>query len=442
MRGGAVRLRQCDFRPRLYLGRGYPLLVSVLVFFGHALGVEVITLPVGALYTSLSLILTQRARPLIFFVMTAALQISRKNAPGIPYFSSFYFRPPVIAVAVLSGIAFLIACFYYLYSQGLLHTFLLSPLTRALSFFSLGLITGGLFSGAWSLKDFGFSLIISLGFYLTFAFFYTVLTVESAGAQGYLIYAFAQEGVLIFAELLLLYLTVGTDKAALVFGWGIWNTAGVLLAMALPPVMLGAMRRRIYLLPLLALSLGVLLTQSRAALIALLLAYVGWAVICICFNTGRALATILLVLLLLGTCLAACILVRGGYFGSLLDPNGRLMLWRQGLAAFISAPVFGKGFYGTAYDSFLTAHFLPTMAHNTVIQLLSATGIFGLLTYLYYRVCTLRRLFLKPSVTTAMLYLSVFILLGESLVDNYIFWLLPTLGYSVILAFVFSGAEG
>ena len=113
--------------------------------------------------------------------------------------------------------------------------------------------------------------------------------------------------------------------------------------------------------------------------------------------------------------------------------NGRFELWAQGIEGFLFAPIFGQGFFTSVSDS---ADFLPTMVHQTFIQILSAMGIFGLLAYLYYRVSSVLPLFKRPSIEGTMLALSVGVLLGESLLDNFIFYFIPIILYSLLMAVI------
>jgi len=76
------------------------------------------------------------------------------------------------------------------------------------------------------------------------------------------------------------------------------------------------------------------------------------------------------------------------------------------------------------------------MAHQTFVQLLASMGIFGLLAYLYYRVMTVVPLIRRPRLDTVMLALSVGVLLAESLLDNFIFYFIPVIYYSIALAII------
>ena len=120
--------------------------------------------------------------------------------------------------------------------------------------------------------------------------------------------------------------------------------------------------------------------------------------------------------------------------------NGRYALWSAAFENFLSSPVFGNGFYSFEVD---TAVFgpLPKMAHNTVLELLSATGVVGLLSYGYYRVRSLLPAVRRPSVMKLMLSLSILVLVLESLLDNFVFNIYPMFYYTLVLVALHKAAE-
>ena len=77
------------------------------------------------------------------------------------------------------------------------------------------------------------------------------------------------------------------------------------------------------------------------------------------------------------------------------------------------------------------------MSHNTVAQFLGAMGVFGLLAYGFYRICSFRPFFKKPSYLKTMLGGAMLTVLGGSLLDNFIFNILPMFMYAVLFAIVY-----
>ena len=76
------------------------------------------------------------------------------------------------------------------------------------------------------------------------------------------------------------------------------------------------------------------------------------------------------------------------------------------------------------------------MAHNTIVELLSATGAVGLLAYLWYRVKSLIPVFKRPSLMKTMAALSIAVILFSSLLDNFVFNVYPMFFYITLLALI------
>ena len=73
----------------------------------------------------------------------------------------------------------------------------------------------------------------------------------------------------------------------------------------------------------------------------------------------------------------------------------------------------------------------PAMAHNTILEIMSALGIFGIAAYSLYRIASLIPLFKRPTTKKTMLYLGIIVILLSSMLDNFVFDIYPMF-YSVI----------
>ncbi len=124
-----------------------------------------------------------------------------------------------------------------------------------------------------------------------------------------------------------------------------------------------------------------------------------------------------------------------------MDPSSRDTIYKEGLALFAQAPVFGSSFHSPGFipwdwatvESF--SGFFPARWHNTVIQLLASCGIVGIGAYLFHRIQTVRLLFKIPSKETVFIACSLGTLLICSMFDCHFFNIGPTLFYSAALAF-------
>lgn len=442
-----------DFLRAFFTGRVYPAVVMLLVALSHIFGLEIYLGLISIALVSLALLVCDTARPAIPFVVSFVFQLSLKNAPGIPTYSDYLFTGArLVFVVIFGALLFSSAVIFSVRNRifsgmNFKNTRMLLPLL----ILSLGFLFNGVFSSGFSFPSFLYGLMQSLCYTLIFLFFSKGLKREKAEEiSEYFTYVSAILALTLLVELFALYLTgaVISDgsivKENLLFGWGIWNTAGVSLAVLIPVIFLGVLKGKnplFYLCVTILTALGIVFTMSRNALLF------GAAVTFICFLLGcirgenRKLCRYTLTFALICIAFAAIFFadeirtVFNDFINRGFSDNGRFELWREGFKSFLCAPVFGSGFFDFSSDlTFDVAAFLPKMAHNTFIQILSCMGVFGLLCYLFYRYKSLEPFWKKPNLSKTMLLLSVLVMLGESLLDNFVFYFLPTLHYSVSLA--------
>ena len=192
---------------------------------------------------------------------------------------------------------------------------------------------------------------------------------------------------------------------------------------------------------------GILLTCSRASILA------GSFIFCLClilmirYSTNRK--ALFIILGILGVLfLAGCIVMREKLlqlFSDLirrkLDPNTRDEIYTKGLELFREAPVFGNSFFSPGYvpwdfstvESF--SALIPPRWCNTVVQLLVSAGIVGMAAYLVHRVDTVVFFLKRRSRENWFILCSMMVLLITSLFDCHFFNLGPVLFYSASLAF-------
>ena len=437
------------------MGGWYPVVTGLLVLAEHLFGLELWLGSVNVLLASLSLVVCTSTRPLITFVASFVFQVSVKNSPGIPAVSDYLFTMPRLAVIIALVLVFLASTVYFAVKNRIFRGVgVRTPLLLPLAVLSLGFLMNGAFSGAWSPASLVFGVCESACFLFLFMLLYLGLRGEDGdGLVSYFVFCSAVVACVLIAEVAACYATVYDEtKESVLFGWGIWNTAGVSLAVLIPMCFLGFYRKTeegkwqgwIYFALGIITFIATAMTQSRNALLvgaASVLA--SFCVFCfvgryrlafrIITSSGTVLAAVLAVLLWdkLYPLLTA-----------FFYDNGRFELWSMGIDNFLSAPVFGVGFFGFDFGTFFTAEFLPTMAHNTVVQLLSGMGVFGLLSYAFYRAATAVPFVRRPSASKSFIGMSVLVLLAESMLDNFIFYFLPTLHYTVALAVVFTVYDG
>ncbi len=146
----------------------------------------------------------------------------------------------------------------------------------------------------------------------------------------------------------------------------------------------------------------ILLTSSRnSLLVGGVVAVI--AVVYFAFKTKDKVSYLCVTAIFLGITLILAAIMKSKfsqYFGTLtkmkFDSNGRFDLWKTGIERFKSHPIFGVGFdydLGGRIEYPGTQKFTPYWYHNTVVQILACTGIFGLLCYAAYFFQTYKTLF-------------------------------------------------
>lgn len=442
-----------------YVSDIYPALICLLVFIGSVSALEFYTNIIHTAFMIGALVLCRTIRPFIISMCTYIYQVSLPHSPNYPNYSNYYYtgwRLPV-AMVIISAIVCAIAFFIVKNKLYAKISFKQTPLLLPLLILSAALLLNGAFSSGWKIGGVGMAAAHVAVYLFAFLFIYYGLEGESTWEMArYFAYITMLIALVISGELIHLFVTsdsIFADgsivKTSVALGWGIWNLVAVSLAVLIPVLFFGVMNNRYpwlyFAVATLAFVMSVL-TMSRNALVFSTLAYVACVLIC-CF-VGKY-KKIFRIITVAGILLVAAFTVilwdklqglLADYFERGFSDNGRFALWRQAFDNFLSAPVFGRGFCGFDVD---TAVFgpLPKQAHNTVIQLLSATGIVGLLAYVYYRAKTLKPFFKRPTLMKSFLGISILVLLAESLLDNFVFNVYPVLYYSVTLAIVYRAFE-
>ena len=438
-----------------FMGRTYPLIVGALVLIGSISGLEYFLNFIVTALVVTSLVVSDSVKPLLMPLCTYVFQISLPHAPKYPTYSDYYitgWRLPV-SIVIIASVVFAVVFFIVknkIYKRVGIKN---NPILIPLAVLSLAFLTNGILGGAWVSGNLLYALINIGVFAFVFLIIYHGFSEEEETGElvSYVTYLTLLISFILIGELGHLFLTSDSifidgsiNKVGVALGWGIWNLVGVSISMLIPMLFYGAMTEKypwLYFGAATASYIASVLTMSRNALVFATLAY-GACVIISCFvgknkrvfrvilATGIALV-IIAVILLFGKIRA----VLGDYFERGFSDNGRYALWRAAFDNFLSAPVFGKGFLGFDVDTSVFGP-LPKQAHNTIFQLLSATGLFGFFAYAYYRFKTAVAVVRRPSLKKTMMALGILVILGGSLLDNFVFNIYPMFYYNVLLALI------
>ena len=438
-------------------GKFYPPIVAFLVAAGHITGSEfymnIILLSMAWVAFIVCRSTLFMITPLVCFIY----QVTLVHSPGFPTFSDYYFKgAKLVIVLILAVITFGLIIFRFAVNLKR-EIDLKTPLLVSLCALSAAFLCNGAFSAEWEISDLVLGFVEAVAFLFVFYLFYFGLSGHSSDKLiDYLCYATLWIALVLIAESAFMYITydnlISLNDGSIIkdninLGWGISNPIAASMAVLIPVLIYGAMRMKypiIYFAVAFLTYIGSVVTMSRNALIFATLVLLVSLVIG-CFKGKRKIPFIIttIVCILCALCGITLLWSRiSELFSSMIEQgfadNGRFNLWRMGYENFLAAPIFGKGFFGFGDAGvFEAASFIPTTAHNTVIQLLSSMGIIGLIFYCYYRVESLVPLVRKPSLAKTMLYLSIFVLVGMSLLDSFIFFVYPMYYANIALAIIF-----
>lgn len=441
---------------RFFMGPVYPAVVGAIVLLSHILKIEFYLNFVNILLISLALLVCDSIRPMITVMCTFVFQVSVETMNASPDSDAYYLGGAKLWVLIgLFAVVFACLVVFAVRNQIITPYSLRSlPIIPAAIAVSVALLLNGVFSSAWNASNISFGAIQILSFVLLFYVFVLGFKKENGKELcAYFAYVSAIIALVVVFETVYLYLTNdalivdgSVVKEQVQYGWGIWNTAGQQLVMTIPMIYYGVMKNKYpwFYFTVATLAVGAaVLTLSRNALIFSVLAYGVCAIIaCFCGKRKKAFRILIPVGLILIALMAIVLRekimqVLSDYVSRGLSDNGRFDLWREAFDAFLEAPVLGKGFFGVYPEVELTGGIFPWMAHNTAVELLGAMGAIGTLAYCYYRFETAKTFFCIPSLEKTMLGIGILTILLGSLLDNFIFYSLPMLYYSVALAIAF-----
>ncbi|MBQ8720113.1 MAG: O-antigen ligase family protein [Clostridia bacterium] len=444
-----------------FLSKYYPPTVAVLTLLTWSFGLEFYLFVVNLALMCVALCVCDTVTPLIMPFITIIYNVSIKNSPGHPTFSDYYFTSWRLPLLIIMIAAFVISLVVFMVKNRVFSRISVkdSVLLIPLFILSAAFALNGIFSKTAGVGN----LIFGLSQAFAFLFIYLYIrygfaereTTEELGS--YLAFISSLTSLVLVGEMAVLYLTgdgVFEDgsivKEAISLGWGVWNPVGVCIAVLIPMNFYGAMKSShpfYYFTTATLTALAAVMTMSRNAMIAAIIFYATCVLISSFvgehkrkFRIVTAVGAVLLVLFLIVfrekiAALLSDYLERG------LSDNGRFELWQNGISAFLENPIFGVGFFGVPADTFHVTDFMPNFSHQTFVELLAATGIVGLAAYLYYRVKSALPFFKRPTLLKTMLGLSILVLLVESLLDNFIFYIYPLVYYNTALAIVMRDSE-
>lgn len=459
MKKGAVKLNMntvSNAVKSVLSSKFFPFFTAAVVILCYYLGWDMVIFYYMTTVGILMLLLLDDISPLLGLFLFMNVMISRKNSPSSTVNASNYYSQTenIVQIIVLLSL-FVITIFYRLIQTGVKRRFKPTPIFYGLCVLAAAFIMNGVASAEYDLKNIAYGVFMAFFFLVIFAVMKDNVNPSKKTFER-IAWAFIAFSVLLLTELAVAYLKYDViqdghfNRNKLMFGWGIYNTMGMLLVLCIPSAAYLAGKYK-YGFPFtvytFVLFVASFFSLSRQAMLGAVIIYPVCTVILL-IKGKNMIAN----LLITAACLIAGIVVLGLKQDVLLDyiiktfkalfvdgelnGNGRMEIYRAAVQSFKSAPVFGTGFFveipGAA--NFVGLEIIPARYHNTVLQMLGACGALGIATYGVHRVQTIICYFKNVTVERTLIALTVFSLLLVSLFDNHMFNLLPTLVYSSLIA--------
>ena len=443
----------------------FAALVTVLMACSELFGLEIAVMSLYLFFGFAITLLCDDVLGVVPMVCCGYMLFSAENNPG--KFPDALFSQPRGQFALFYIVA--VICVLLL---GRLVSMLLERKKRGVPKLTLGFavlgaayLLGGLLSPYYDGRTvlMGFVQIAALsGFY--FYFYYTIRWENVK--KGYLPLVVTIIGIGMLAEVAGMYFNEGVlredgtiNRVALFTGWGIYNNVGCMMAMCMPAPVYFAVKNKngwLYTLLCVLFYAGVLLTQSRGAMLFGSVVFLGCVLTILIASRERERIFNAVTIALLAAAAIICYFVfrqsLEKVFGSVIDQGmndaARFNTWKACWERFREYPFFGVGFYKTPgtlliengmYTEFVEGTpegtFLSLRAHNTFFQLIATGGSVALAAYLLHRVQTLIICLRRPNVEKFTLALCVSAMLLTSMVDCHVFNMGPGLMYSVLLLF-------
>ncbi len=428
-----------------FMGKLYPLVFAAVVTLGHITGLEFYFNFLSLALAVTALLVCRSVRPMLITVPAFVFQVSREHSPANPVYSDYYFtewRLPVIialgSIAVFAIVFFIVRNRLYRRINIRKTRLLLPTLVLSLAF-----LLNGAFSETWKPESLAFGAGQLLIYLLVFYLFYLGLSVEKSTEEliEYFCYITLVMSYMILIQLghLFLFGDAISEAGSIIkenvyLGWSTSNPLASILVGFIPVLFYGAMKAKhgwIYLVTALLVYAGAVSTCSRNAFLFGTLVLIV-SIVFACFKSGKRrpmfVATLILgaaaALVLFLVMREEIVLIFHSFIKYGTSDNGRFKLWGHAWRLFAENKLFGAGFFtlGEVYDDvYISIAVMPTMAHNTVLELLGSAGAFGLAAYLYYIVDASRLVIDKPSLIKTMLGLAAFTIVAESLLDVFVF---------------------
>ncbi len=439
-----------------YSSKIFPFISAAVALACYILGWDLVTIYYLVISAVLILVFSDNTTPGITVLLFVPVLMSKQNSLSVVIGNSDYYTRTENLAQILTLLSLLlIASVYKIAVTCINKKFKLTPAFWILAVFSAALLFNGAFSKDYDPKNLIYGLVMVASFLFIFSLIKDNLKLDKKGFEQIAL-GFVALSILLVVELIFEYCrTEGIfengiiNRYKLIFGWGVYSDYGLLLGICIPPVLYLAGIKKygtVYLLYSFVLFACAFLCCSRQTMVTVALIYP----ICLLILFVKGNNQILNLCVTAAAAIAA-IIVLGIYqqyvidffktiFDNLivdgnLDGSGRMRLYKQALEYFKSQPFWGVGFYVSFdYSIPTTISLFPAMCHNTVLQVLSCSGIVGISAYAIHRIQTVVSFFKNVNLERTFIALSIASFVIAALFANHMFRIFSTMIYSALLA--------
>lgn len=425
----------------------FMFIIGFLVVISNVFAIELFCFPIISLLGVITLLFSKDGKALISIILLFLMSLSYKN--GLSYNPNFDIPNifdktwVIIYSAILIGIVPLTAIFNFIvfrqYKLAFKRSLMFLPGLIALG---VAYVLGGIgpkytpINLLFSLSN--ISMIIGLVLYFSDLAFLnkkedTMKYISMFMVVSLLVISFQVIGIYIINDVIV----NGTiDKVQIVTGWGIHNNFAGYICLSLPFIfylMIKEEKSWIYFLLIIFAGLTTVLTMSRNGLLVFAIEIIIGLIAYIKIKKIKRKTILISALSLLGFFVLSFaifhhqIIELFNHFIELgFSLNGRDELYKIAWDSFLANPIFGSGWFvfeTSTPDYYISPNpFSPSFkAHNIILQILSATGIVGLIGFVYFNYDLHIKVFKKNSFEKTTLYFAILILMISSIFDNFFF---------------------
>ncbi|MCR5308837.1 MAG: O-antigen ligase family protein [Bacilli bacterium] len=425
----------------------------------YYLELDLITILVVAISATFALLFKKDLNCLFFIFLCMSSMISFGNSPGnITSQPTYYFQPGVYITCIIAAAIPISIATYKGIKNIVKGNFKNTPLLISIFALCIVFFINGIFSELYKPLDalFGVFMVFFFGIFFIAIAPQMKINKESiiSLSRQVAIYAFVPIVELCFYYLMTIINGESLDTRTFIFlGWGNRNTLGFLFLLCLcfiiALIKLDDNKAIIiagYVVGTLSL-LGVVFSFSRQAYVCAA-TLVVISLIYILFHVDGKKKTICIIslgVIFVGIIGGTIVLIAKGFFETLtMDSmisfgDGRISLWTRAIEMFETNPIFGGGFYYLGGDPKVQLNnIMPLCCHNTILQLLSACGLVGLIAYGIYRFMTVKAVIKNFDSYKVYPILGLLVILITSLLDIHLFDLFGSSFYAILLAMAIS----